>query len=1010
MKNTKKSLLVSVLSLMLCVAMLLGTTYAWFTDSVQSGVNTIQAGNLDVELFHKSKNVSEEKVTATTENLFTDVAKWEPGAYAYETFTVKNVGDLALKYKMELNVASFTSYNGHNLTEVLKVAVLNSVPESRADITDGVALKDWSLNGADVLYPANAGEGKASEKTFTVAIYWEPTNHDNDFNMNNGKDGTLSIEFGVNLIATQYTYEADSFDNLYDALAQYPVVAEAKVVEDQITKITAYDDNNKIAAQAKIPANAVLPEDTERIMMTVDEVKTPVQVNLANDEEALNLDVKFFAVKSDGTKTQITDFDQIVEVDLSAQIPDGRVLAKVFHTHNGVPVEMEKVESKAAVADGKYYFDAATKMLTIGSKKFSPFTFIVKLPEVIASKEGEPSIGMSLAEFRNSVNNGKNYSGWTVTQQKDIDLENVEWSPIGTKDNPFSGVFNGNNKTISNLTVNANNGAEGLFGYVIGEENSINIGGRWNQDTLTYNTFEIEKDLTCSIMNLKISNASITTTDKKATGVIGSGECAYIYNISVENSAISGAKGVGGIIGNVNGCVIKNCSTDSNTSVTASVYNAGGIVGVSPSVEKSFCTSKHGCAIIECVNNADVTMNNTSESGYIGGIVGSFNAMGGQHNAFISCTNNGTIHIPQKSKGVGGIVGDAYNNGEEQYFVNCINNGSFDFSDSSSCDGVGGIAQNTAVVGVNLINTANITACATDVSGISSKAPAESAFYNCFNNGTLNNTKTSGAAYDISSRSGDTIGITGTFATVAELNASVNSQNTDKGIRRNFKLTNVTVTNQSDYSLIVPKNAESFVINGKVADTVDFEEGAICPSIVYANGYNFHITKNNSRGITIVGDNNAITVDSTLASLGISGNSSVTVNADLSGSLNFSGTGTTTATINAGKTVHCVRFLGTGNYTVNNYGLITNNGGGGHVIYTESPCTITVNNHGTIQNRVTGPTYALLFYGGCDATVNQYPGSIIDTRDETTQYGYKADGSAHSVVVRNVDDSGNPIT
>lgn len=50
MKSTKRSLLLSILSMILCISMLLGTTYAWFTDSVTSGKNRINAGNLDVEL------------------------------------------------------------------------------------------------------------------------------------------------------------------------------------------------------------------------------------------------------------------------------------------------------------------------------------------------------------------------------------------------------------------------------------------------------------------------------------------------------------------------------------------------------------------------------------------------------------------------------------------------------------------------------------------------------------------------------------------------------------------------------------------------------------------------------------------------------------------------------------------------------------------------------------------------------------------------------------------------
>ena len=229
MKSTKKSLFLSTISLVLCFAMLLGTTWAWFTDEVTSGVNKIVAGNLDVELYHTSKTVNEEKVTSATGTLFNDVTLWEPGAYAYETFTVKNVGTLALKYKMALNVAAFTSYNGHDLTEVLKVTTMNTAPTSRADITDGTALKDWRLNSDNVtLYPEGT-PGQSSTKTFTVAIYWEPTDHDNDFNMNNGRPQPLSVDLGVQLVATQVEHEFDSFDNQYDHDADNTLPEAAKV-------------------------------------------------------------------------------------------------------------------------------------------------------------------------------------------------------------------------------------------------------------------------------------------------------------------------------------------------------------------------------------------------------------------------------------------------------------------------------------------------------------------------------------------------------------------------------------------------------------------------------------------------------------------------------------------------------------------------------------------------------------------------------------------------------------
>ena len=76
-RSTKRALLMSVLSLLLCVSMLIGTTFAWFTDSVTSGRNTIQSGNLDVVLEYWDGN-SYEEVTSTIK-LFNDAALWEPG-------------------------------------------------------------------------------------------------------------------------------------------------------------------------------------------------------------------------------------------------------------------------------------------------------------------------------------------------------------------------------------------------------------------------------------------------------------------------------------------------------------------------------------------------------------------------------------------------------------------------------------------------------------------------------------------------------------------------------------------------------------------------------------------------------------------------------------------------------------------------------------------------------------------------------------------------------------------
>ncbi len=222
--NTKKALLMSALSLLLCVSMLVGTTFAWFTDEVVSGTNIIAAGNLDVELTHTDKAATDEKVDGNI-ILFDDVKLWEPGAVAYEKLTVSNVGSLALKYNLAINIAKANGVLVNNkvytLADVLKVAVVdaNELDSRESAIKAGEGkwkpLTSWFENGN--LYPE---EGRNTD-TYGIVIYWEPSENDNIFNMNNGKTTTdggkqLTIELGVHLVATQLVHENDSYGDDYD--------------------------------------------------------------------------------------------------------------------------------------------------------------------------------------------------------------------------------------------------------------------------------------------------------------------------------------------------------------------------------------------------------------------------------------------------------------------------------------------------------------------------------------------------------------------------------------------------------------------------------------------------------------------------------------------------------------------------------------------------------------------------------------------------------------------------
>ena len=236
-KTTKRALLTSALSLLLCASMLAGSTFAWFTDEVKSGTNIIAAGNLDVELTHADKGTNGEfKPVDERVELFDDVDLWEPGAVAYEKLTVANVGDLALKYQLAINVANANGVEMdgkyYTLADVLQVAVvaeedIDKIDGSReaaiaaGEKADWQTLASFTKNGE--LLPQ---EGENAD-TYGIVIYWEPSDNDNIFNLNNGKTTTdggkqLTIDLGVHLAATQLTSESDSFDKQYDVDAEYP--------------------------------------------------------------------------------------------------------------------------------------------------------------------------------------------------------------------------------------------------------------------------------------------------------------------------------------------------------------------------------------------------------------------------------------------------------------------------------------------------------------------------------------------------------------------------------------------------------------------------------------------------------------------------------------------------------------------------------------------------------------------------------------------------------------------
>ncbi|MBQ7356637.1 MAG: hypothetical protein IJW66_04455 [Clostridia bacterium] len=226
-KSTKHALVMSVMALFLCFTMLLGTTFAWFTDSVTSAGNIIQSGTLDVEMHWAEGKTDPANTTwtdASTGAIFKS-DKWEPGYVEVRHIKISNVGTLALKYQLHI----YANGDVSDLADVIDVYFVDPAVQ----VTDRIVLDGIEPVGTltEVLagMPGNAsGDLQAEEvDTITLALKMRESAGNEYQNKEIGSD------FVIQLLATQLTAESDSFDDQYDKDAEFlPVNTSAAIVNN----------------------------------------------------------------------------------------------------------------------------------------------------------------------------------------------------------------------------------------------------------------------------------------------------------------------------------------------------------------------------------------------------------------------------------------------------------------------------------------------------------------------------------------------------------------------------------------------------------------------------------------------------------------------------------------------------------------------------------------------------------------------------------------------------------
>ena len=225
--KTLLSIVASIIVLIFCSTIFIGTTFSWFTDSASSNNNIIATGDLKVKasFMDGDEDPASGSWTEFNQGAMFNSDKWEPGYVEAKHIKIENVGDLAFKYK--LSIAPNGEYT--DLAEVIDVYYVFGATQVNRATLNGLTpvgtlkemIEDPDGAGYGVLLPANSTPNNSFEEVGSVSATIAFKMRENvGVEYENKSIGTT---FSIWLYATQYTYEEDGFGNDYDANAKYPI-------------------------------------------------------------------------------------------------------------------------------------------------------------------------------------------------------------------------------------------------------------------------------------------------------------------------------------------------------------------------------------------------------------------------------------------------------------------------------------------------------------------------------------------------------------------------------------------------------------------------------------------------------------------------------------------------------------------------------------------------------------------------------------------------------------------
>lgn len=631
--KTKSRWILSIIMLLFCVATFVGTTFAWFTDSVTSSNNIIASGTLDVEMhWATTLDSTEWKNVETDSTPIFNNKNWEPGYTEVRYIKVKNAGSLAFRYSL----AVIPNGRVGELAEVIDVYYVvnpteNLTSASVSALPSVGTLKDMigTHKGGGVLLPKNEVKAGFYSGEVIVAVALRlPTTVGNFY-----QGSTVGDSFDIQIVATQYGYETDSFDPEYDGGAQFPSFGDEKCATAPVTptadgKVPAGGvslTNSEDKISATVPEGVLLESGANALTLTVNKLdESNSNVILDETEVLLPLDVHIEGVSASNTVPMTVLLEEVAPIGLNI----GNF--KLYHVENGSTGIMTAKATTADLTDhNDFVYDPATGNITLYIASFSEVAVVADTENkwngdfdyswytnAVALAENESVTEYSIANADQLAAFGAIVGGMVDGQTQDSfknktvkllaninlgDAENennpnIIFYPIGYNSNDgkyektgvavstgfytFEGTFDGNGHTVANFYQNT--------WEMKGDHN-------WYDATLQYYRDGMGlfgKVYGGTVKNLTVANFN-SDGEIATTGVIA----AYADGATFENIAILNCNprvyniGNGGIVGCVGWyakeaglkTTFENITVDNSNKISAlwGSYDVacGGIVG-----------------------------------------------------------------------------------------------------------------------------------------------------------------------------------------------------------------------------------------------------------------------------------------------------------------------------------------------------------------------------------------------------------------------------------------------